>query len=274
MPVLAALALAWSDLGAAESGRFLIVPAICCLFFAVLGQAAANLFNDFSDYRTGANPTLRAEKEKDGVNRRGLFLAALSSFIAASIFGLATIPYGGWTIICVGLGTGAICFLYSVGPFPLSENGLGDVAVIVTFGLCASVFTYFLQTQRFSLEAFALGVVFGLPINNVLVANNYADRNEDRAINKHTTVALFGARFGRALFLVSGLVAAATLAWFYTLRSDWSILAALSIAACVAMTCQGYAMMRRPGYTKDAGLAQAGKCVTLLGVLVSLAILI
>ena len=274
MPVLSALALAWKDCDGGRSGRFLIAPAICCLFFAVLGQAAANLMNDYSDYRTGANPSIRESNEKVGVvNPRSLLFAALLLFFAAVAFGAATIPYGGTTIVYAGLILGAICLLYSVGPFPLSEVGLGDFAVFVTFGLGATVFTYYLQTSLFSVDALALGVVYGLAINNILVANNFADYEEDRSIGKKTTIVLLGKRFGRALYLASGFVVTIVLGAFYTSRSLWGFFSILSLALYVASFARAYATTGRPDYTKKVGLAQAGMSVMILGATIPLAIL-
>ena len=275
MPVLSALALAWRDCDYGRSGRFLVAPAICCLFFAVLGQAAANLMNDYSDYRTGANPSIRESNEKGGVvNRRSLFFAALVAFFVAVAFGAATIPFGGATIIWAGLTLGAICLLYSVGPFPLSEVGLGDFAVFVTFGLGATVFTYYLQTSRFSVDALALGVVYGLAINNILVANNFADYEEDRSIGKKTTVVLWGRRFGSGLYLVSGIAVMIVLGAFYASRGLWGFSAILSLALYGASFARACATLARPDYTKKVGLAQAGASVAILGATIPLTILV
>lgn len=274
MPVLSALALAWRDCDHDRSGRFLIVPAVCCLFFAVLGQAAANLMNDYSDYRTGANASLRERNEKLGVvNRRSLFYGALVAFFVAVAFGLATVPYGGTTIVFAGLILGAICLLYSVGPFPLSEFGLGDFAVFVTFGLGATVFTYYLQTSLFSADALALGVVYGLAINNILVANNLADYEEDRSIGKKTSVVLFGKRFGVGLYFVSGVLVTIVLGAFYEARNLWGFFAILSLVLYAASFARGYATLVRRDYTKKVGLAQAGMSVAILGATIPLAIL-
>lgn len=275
MPVVTSLALAWRDCNYGRSGKFLLVPAICCLFFAVLGQAAANLFNDYSDYRTGANSDLREAKEKDGwINRRTLLTGALAALFASVLFGLATIPYGGATIVYAGLIFSAIGVLYSVGPFPFSERGLGDLAVFATFGVGSVVFTYFLQTKSFSWDALALGVVFGLAINNILVANNYADYEQDRAVQKYTTVVLFGERFGRQLYLVSGIIAVFVLGTFYTVRQYWGVFAVLSLVVYGLSVYRSFLTHCRTDYVKQTGLAQAGISVVILGVLIPLAILL
>lgn len=270
MPTFSALALALRD-----SGSFRIAPAACCVFFALFGQVAANLLNDFSDYRTGANPGIRAANERNGrVNRRTLRVAGWTTLAIAVLFGLATIPYGGETIVVVGVIFSAICVLYSLGPFPLSERGLGDAAVFLTFGVGSVVFTYFLQTQAFSYDALALGAVYGLAVNNILVANNYADYEEDRAIGKYTTVVIFGERFGRIFYLVSGLIAIAVLAVFYASRRETGFFALLSLAFYGVSLIRAYLTLCRAGYQKEVGLAQAGMSVTLLGILVPLAILL
>lgn len=273
MPVISSLALAWKDMSV-RGDKFLVVPAVCCFFFAVLAQIAANLINDYSDYRTGANVAIRENNERNvGITQRSLLIGGIAAFCCAVLFGLATIPFGGVKIIVTGLVLGAICLLYSVGPFPFSEWGLGDVAVIMTFGMSSVIFTYFLQTGGFSPQTLLLGFVFGMAINNILVANNYADYAEDKSVKKYTTVVLFGENFGRLLYISEGFFGAAALAVLYTLRGCWGVFAVLSIVLYLAMHLRASATFLRPGFDKLVGLAQAGMNVVLLGVLVPLAIL-
>ncbi len=57
-PVVAASALAWR----ADTFRF--VPAALCLLVAVLAQVAANLSNDYFDYKKGADTDRRVGHQR------------------------------------------------------------------------------------------------------------------------------------------------------------------------------------------------------------------
>lgn len=278
MPVWVALVMAWKDVSllraSGHDARFLFLPAICCFMFAVLAHISANLLNDYSDYRTGANADVRAKRESgQRVSEKSLFIGGVAAFCTAAVFGLATIPYGGMTIVLAGVVTGAICLMYSVGPFPLSEWGLGDVADVLTFGLSSVVFTHFLQLGSFSVDTLLLGFAFGMAINNLLVANNFGDYEDDKAVNKYTTIVLFGKNFGRLLYIAEGFLGAASLAVLYTHRGCWGVFAVLSVVLYLASHLRASMTFLREDFVRPTAIGQSARNVTLLGVLVPLALL-
>ena len=203
-PVSAALSLAYRDLQV-DALPFAILPAICCVGFALFAQIAANFINDYSDFKKGA----------DTAERKGPLRVVAEGWVSpkqmlgiACAFGLGTLPYGGMKLIPVGAVCAVFCLLYSAGPKPLAYIGLGDALVIAFFGLVSVTFTYYLQTGTISEDAILLGLAMGLVVDNILVANNYRDRDEDRAHRKFTLVAIFGERFGRYFYLFNGIAAA------------------------------------------------------------------
>ena len=84
---------------------------------------------------------------------------------------------------------------------------MGDVFVLVFFGLVPVVCTYYVVTGQTTSEAWLAGVVCGLLIDTLLVLNNYRDRDTDRRDGKHTLVTIFGERFGRFFYLFLGITA-------------------------------------------------------------------
>lgn len=218
-PVAVALAMAFSDV---EPGAFRWIPAICCVAFAVLAQIAANFVNDYADYQKGADGEERkgpARAVANGwIKPRTMLIATFLTLGLACCFGLATLPYGGWRLIVVGLVSCIFCLLYSAGPLPLAYIGLGDVLVISFFGFVAVGFTYYLQTGTITSDVALLGIAYGFAVDNILVANNYRDRDEDRANRKFTLIALFGERFGRYFYFGNGLIVLALLASIFQRR--------------------------------------------------------
>lgn len=210
-PVIAALSLAYRDLQV-EALHFAIVPAICCVGFALFAQIAANFINDYSDFKKGADTSERKGPLRvvaEGlVSPKQMLVATFIMLGIACAFGLGALPYGGVKLIPVGAVCAVFCLLYSAGPKPLAYIGLGDALVIAFFGVVSVTFTYYLQTGTISQDAVLLGVAMGLVVDNILVANNYRDRDEDRAHGKLTLVAIFGERFGRYFYLFNGLAAA------------------------------------------------------------------
>ncbi len=277
IPVVVALALAWSDLAAA-GGAFRWTPAICCFFFAVLAQVAANFVNDYADFKKGTDGADRkgpARAVASGwITPRAMLVATFLALALACGFGLATLPYGGWRLIVVGLVSCVFCLLYSAGPLPLAYIGLGDVLVVSFFGFVAVGFTYYLQTETITLDAVLIGLAVGFAVDNILVANNYRDRDEDRANRKFTLIALFGERFGRYFYLVNGLIVVVLTAFVFWRRGD--LLNTVSLGAALVYLAFHWQAWRtlvkiRSGSALVKVLALSSRNVVVLGVLLAFA---
>ena len=85
--------------------------------------------------------------------------------------------------------------------------GLGDVLVLVFFGLVPVCTTYFIQTGEVTLPVLLLSIGMGLATDCLLIVNNYRDREQDLTAGKRTIVVLFGGRFAEWLYLLLGIVA-------------------------------------------------------------------
>ncbi|MDE5652610.1 MAG: 1,4-dihydroxy-2-naphthoate octaprenyltransferase [Muribaculaceae bacterium] len=179
-------------------GGFDWIPAVCCLLFALGAQIASNFANEYFDFRNGLD-----RRGRDGFRRgvaegdispRAMLRATIAALALAALPGLVLIAYGGWWLIAVGVLVGIFALAYSAGPYPLSHHGLGDVAVVVFFGLVPVGFTAWLQTGTTAVLplACAVGAGVGLLAANVLIVNNYRDADDDRAVGKRTTVVIFG----------------------------------------------------------------------------------
>lgn len=204
MPVIVASALAAAD------HRFEPVPALLCLAFAVFSQIAANFVNDWSDFRKGADTDDRLGPNRmvalGVLSPAAMLTGTFAALALACVFGLGLVFYGGVKLIAVGVVCAIFVLLYSAGPLPLAYIGLGDAAVIVFFGLVAVCGTYYVQAGTITVPVLLAGFSLGFASDNILIANNYRDRDEDRKNHKWTTVAIFGERFGRYFYLASGLI--------------------------------------------------------------------
>lgn len=206
-PVVVGSAVAW------YLGSFRIVPATLCLLFAVLMQAAANLINDLIDYKKGS----------DGEDRLGPLRATAQGWITpeamkkgiiavvgvACLIGLATLLFTSkkWELIGTGIACVVFAYLYTSGPYPLSYNGWGDIAVVVFFGVVPVTMTCLVQAEVCPTFCIWLSIGVGIAINCLLVVNNYRDRDTDKASGKRTIIVKLGEPFGRYFYLGNGLAA-------------------------------------------------------------------
>ena len=200
--------------------RFEWLPALLCFAFAVLAQVVSNFANEYYDFRRGTDKKGRVGPRRgvtEGDITPGLLLrATIGTLAVACAVGCGLIPFGGWWLIPVGILIAVFAFAYSAGPYPLSYHGLGDVAVLVFFGLVPVNLTFYLQAGYFAPLAILASVTIGLMGVNVLLVNNYRDVDDDREAHKRTTVVIFGRKVASAAYLINGYVGISLLAplWF------------------------------------------------------------
>lgn len=200
--------------------RFEWLPALLCFAFAVLAQVVSNFANEYYDFRRGTDKKGRVGPRRgvtEGDITPGLLLrVTIGTLAVACAVGCGLIPFGGWWLIPVGILIAVFAFAYSAGPYPLSYHGLGDVAVLVFFGLVPVNLTFYLQAGYFAPLAILASVTIGLMGVNVLLVNNYRDADDDREAHKRTTVVIFGRKVASAAYLINGYVGISLLAplWF------------------------------------------------------------
>ena len=210
LPVSVAGVIAASGL-AAHYGHFRPVPLLLCLLFAVLAQIASNFANEYYDFKQGLD-----KKGREGFRRgvtegdlspRAMRIAVYLTLAVACCIGLSLTIFGGLWLIGVGIAIAIGVFAYSTGPYPLSQHGLGEVAVLIFFGLVPVNFTYYLCSGGWNLQVFLVSLAMGLIISNVMIVNNYRDADDDRAVGKRTLAVIFGRRFTSTLYLLNVPVA-------------------------------------------------------------------
>lgn len=194
-------------------GCFRPVPSLLCLLFAVLAQISSNFANEYFDYRGGLDRPGR-EGPRRGVTEgdispRAMLRATVGSLACACIIGCLLIIWGGWLLVPVGLIIAAGVFAYSAGPYPLSHHALGEVAVVIFFGVIPVNMTYYIMGHQFGETIFMISLAIGLMGANILLVNNYRDIDDDRAVGKNTIATLFGGKCATTLYLINGWIAMA-----------------------------------------------------------------
>ena len=111
--------------------------------------------------------------------------------------GLPLVVHGGWPIVVIGILSLVFGYAYTGGPYPLAYVGLGDVFVVLFFGLVAVGGTYYLQTLTFNAGAFVAGLQVGLMATVLIAINNLRDVEQDSEAHKKTLVVRFGQSFAR-----------------------------------------------------------------------------
>ena len=209
VPVMIGLALAWTDGKEYGDDVFNTVAAMLCALFAMIMQIDANFINDFYDYAKGNDDAatrlgpLRACTQ-GWVKIDSMKKAIASTTILACLVGLPLVYYGGLEMILIGLLCVVFCFLYTTH---LSYIGLGDVLVLVFFGIVPVCITYYIQLHTMTWEVFLASIACGLVIDGLLMVNNYRDRENDERDGKRTLVVEIGEKSAERFYLCLGITA-------------------------------------------------------------------
>ena len=210
-------------------GSFNAVTALLCVLFAALAQVASNFGNEYYDYRNGIDKRgregFRRGVTEGEISPRAMKRATYATLSAAAVVGCLMLFYGPWWLVLVGITIMLFALGYSAGPYPLSHHGMGDVAVIIFFGIVPVTFTCYLQTGSFNNLYITLptSLAVGLLAANVLVVNNYRDMDDDKAVNKRTTVVIFGRKVMCWCYMLAGVAAMAAMTTVWIELRLWSL---------------------------------------------------
>lgn len=264
-PVLVGSILGWR-----LSGHFCIWLMLATLGSCMCLQIATNLFNDAVDGLKGSDTKERLGPVR--ITASGMMPAKTVLLVAAGVLALATllavplIIYRGWPIVAIGIPSLWFCYGYTGGPMPLAYRGLGELFVVIFFGLIAVTGSAFVQSGQWHVEALMAGWQIGA-LSTVLIAiNNLRDREEDSKTGKRTLAVRFGVTFARVEITLLLLAAYAIQAWW--LSQGWKgwwcpllllPLAAIGVVAIWRMT---------PSEKHNKLLAGAGAHLLLFSILV------
>lgn len=198
-----------ASLACGEVRQFSFIVAALCLLFAFTMQIDANFINDYFDFVKGIDDkeTRLGPKRacaQGWITPRQMLVAIVLTTFLACCTGLPLIFFGGMEMILVGLLCVVFCFLYTTS---MSYMGLGDILVLVFFGIVPVCVPYFLQTGTLTWQTAVASLACGLAIDALLIVNNYRDRDTDRMAGKRTIVVMIGSRAAERLYLGVGLTA-------------------------------------------------------------------
>jgi 1,4-dihydroxy-2-naphthoate polyprenyltransferase len=172
--------------------------AIGCLAVALLLQITANLANDLSDFRKGADTPDRTGPIRVAaaglVTERQLEIAIGITVALAGVVGLGLTLIGGPILLVIGALAILAALAYTGGPWPYGYRGLGEVFVFVFFGLVAVGGTAYLQAGRLEPLFVVAAIPVGALTTAILVVNNLRDIPTDAAAGKRTLAVVLGRR--------------------------------------------------------------------------------
>lgn len=178
-----------------------------CLLTTLLLQILSNFANDYGDHQKGSDTSERIGPlrgiQQGAISAQelkwGLILMVVASFLSGSF--LIGIAYENLSDLLAFAGLGILAIIaaitYTVGTKPYGYMGLGDISVLVFFGLLGVGGTYYLQTHSIDSHIILPALGSGLLAAAVLNINNLRDIEQDAKAGKYTLAVRLGAQKGR-----------------------------------------------------------------------------
>ncbi|WP_297720032.1 1,4-dihydroxy-2-naphthoate octaprenyltransferase [uncultured Porphyromonas sp.] len=219
--------------GVMQWGYFLL-----CLLVAISAQISSNFANDYFGYKSGEDTDHRLGFTRllstGKVTPQQMLIALGISLTICAGSGLFLASQRGWWLLLVGAVVILCAIAYSAGKYSLARTALGDLAVVIFYGLVPILVSYYViadtRPQPY-LVLLALGI--GIWETNILVCNNYRDYKEDIESHKLTLIARMGRKSGPLLYLINALLSLLLIAVGLIIEGSWVgaiVLALLSTA--------------------------------------------
>ena len=207
VPVMIGVSLAWVDARQYGDDTFQWLAAVLCFLFSFVMQIDANFINDFFDFANGTDDIETRLGPRRACAQGWVTLDAMKRAIAittclACVIGLPLVWFGGLEMILIGMICVVFCFLYTTH---FSYVGLGDLLVLVFFGIVPVCISYYLHLHTVTWQVFLASIACGMVIDALLIVNNFRDRDQDREAGKNTIIVRLGAESGLQLYLAVGI---------------------------------------------------------------------
>ena len=235
VPVLLGTVLAARGYGELGRGQFNVSTLVIVLLGAVLAHFGANVINDYFDYLKGVDT--RPEHGSGVLTQRLMtppqaLVFALLLFTGAALCGLLLLRANPSAIIPLALIGLGCAVLY---PAFLKQYGLGDLLIIIAFGVGLTLGAYVVQAGEVSARQWLLVSFLSLPIcllvDAILHANNLRDAADDRAARVRTLATALSPQNGQRLqqVLLFGPLVFVLLCVLGGLLPIWSLATLLSL---------------------------------------------
>jgi 1,4-dihydroxy-2-naphthoate octaprenyltransferase len=152
---------------------------------------------------------------------------------------------------------------------------LGDILVIVFFGLVPTGVTYYLQLHTCTAPVILLSAGCGFVIDTLLIVNNFRDRETDAIGGKKTLILLLNERAGYHLYFVCGLIGV-MLAVTALVMLKTSIIITIIPCIYLLLLYLTYKRMGRiwKGRELNSILGETARNIFLFGILTSIALIL
>ena len=204
---------------------------------AVLGSvfflAGTNFINDYFDHRKGTDGPealgMAGYIQRGILSPQAIFVAGVVCFAVGAAIGIVLCLMVSWELFWVGVASALAGFLYTGWPLHLAYMGLGELVVFFFMGPIIVMGAYFVQTERWTWDAFIASLPIAFLVTAILHANNLRDIEHDRKSKKRTVATFIGRKWAnRELYALLAAAYVSLVAAWVAGALPWPALLALA----------------------------------------------
>lgn len=247
---------------------YFIITFVCSLLIQII----TNFINEIYDFKKGADTVDRIGPQRQvasgNISEKSMRLVSIILIIITFILGLILVARGGLPVLLIGVISLILAYGYTGGPYPLAYKGLGDIFVLIFFGLVAVGGTYYIQTLNMDAVVIIAGLAPGFLSMNILGVNNIRDVRTDKNVNKLTLAVRIGARNAKVLYIILNVLTYLSIIsiYFFT-HKVWILLPFLTIFHAFNLSKK---ILIFHGAELNEILEGTGKLLLIFGLLMSL----
>lgn len=212
-PVVLGAAMGATQFAPTQPIGLSIIYTLGILICVLSAQIAANIWNEYFDFKSGLDLTQAAGNSgsivRDGISPAIIKRWGYMTTILPLILGIALAKAVTWWYIPVGTLCILTSILYSGGPKPISRTPFGELASGLAMGFAIVGITLFAWTHTLHWTYLIPAVPSTILIGAIMMTNNLRDFTNDANHGRRTLVILLGRERGlqllQGLFLISSL---------------------------------------------------------------------
>lgn len=197
--------------------NFNLIIAVFAIITAFSLQILSNLANDYGDFQKGADTSERVGPKR-GIQNGLIGAPELKKGLKACIFAcvvfgaiLLYVAFSSLENVLVFILLGILAIIasitYTVGNKAYGYLGLGDLSVLIFFGILGVLGSFYLQTKVIDLDILLPAIGTGLLASAVLNVNNIRDLDQDKLVGKNTLAVRLGHKKSRFYHFILILLA-------------------------------------------------------------------
>lgn len=247
------------------------VAAIIALLGAAIFHLSGNLISDYFDFKHGVDSHENIGQTNltivDGIiPAKTILRFGIIMMTIGALIGIYLVVRCGLPVLYIGIAGTLLTIFY----FFLKANALGDLCILLNFGILIPLGTYFCATRIFFLPILYVTIPTGLLVVCILHANNMRDRVNDTKAGVTSFAKVIGTKCSKAYYL--GMVIAAYLIVFVNvIFKNLPIFALIILLSCPIAFANMKKMIKCVEMTDIASLdGESAKLVMIFSLLLSI----